>query len=135
MPAAEHRAAKLASRLSAGQMLALVTAVPLVIVLAAVAIGIIELSRGSSVRSELLNRLEPANLAASQLATALVDQETGVRGYELAAQAQFLEPYELGQQQAAGALTTLERARVAGSLAALTLVRERVQTWRSEIAL
>jgi len=134
MPAAEHRAAKIGSRLSAGQILALVTAVPLVIVLAAVAIGITELSRGASVRSELLNRLEPANLAAAQLATALVDQETGVRGYELAAQGQFLQPYEVGQQEAAAALTTLGRARVAGSLVALALVRERVAAWRSEIA-
>jgi signal transduction histidine kinase len=135
MPAAERRAANLGSRLSAGQILALVTAIPLVVVLAAVAIGITQLSRGSSVRSELLDRLEPANLAASQLATALVDQETGVRGYELAAQAQFLQPYELGQRAAGAALTTLEHARVAGSLVALALVRESVATWRSEIAL
>jgi signal transduction histidine kinase len=135
MQAAEHRQANLGSRLSAGQILALVTAIPLVVVLAAVAIGITELSRGSAVRSELLNRLDPANLAASQLATALVNQETGVRGYELAAQVQFLQPYELGQQQAAAALTTLDRARVAGSLDAVELVRERVATWRSEIAL
>ncbi len=135
MPAAERRAANLGSRLSSGQILALVTAVPLVVVLAAVAIGIIELSRASSVRSELLDRLEPANLAASQLATALVDQETGVRGYELAAQAGFLEPYALGQQAAAAALTTLARARVAGSMVALALVRERVAIWHSEIAL
>ena len=65
MPAAERRAANLGSRLSSGQILALVTVVPLVVVLAAVTIGIIELSRASSVRSELLDRLEPANLAAS----------------------------------------------------------------------
>src|SRR3984957_6769207 len=135
MPAAERRAANLGSRLSARQILALVTAVPLVVVLAAVAIGITELSRGSSVRSELLNRLEPANLAASQLATALVDQETGVRGYELAAQSEFLEPYEAGARAAAAALATLDHARVAGSLVALALVRERVAAWRSEIAL
>jgi signal transduction histidine kinase len=134
MPAAERRPLTQASRLTVGQLLALVTAVPLVVVLAAVAIGIAQLSHGSSVRSELLNRLEPANLAASQLATALVDQETGVRGYELAAQVQFLQPYQLGEQEATAALATLERAQVAGSAMALALVRARVAMWRSVIA-
>jgi signal transduction histidine kinase len=125
--------ARLVGRLSAGQLLALVTAVPLVIVLAAVAVGLVQLSHQASARSELLDRLEPANLAASQLATALVDQETGVRGYELAGQTQFLQPYQLGRQRAATALGMLERARVAGTASALSSLRARVAAWSAEI--
>jgi signal transduction histidine kinase len=129
-----RRPARLAARLSAGQLLALVTAVPLVIVLAAVAVGLVQLSHQASVRSELLDRLEPANLAASQLATALVDQETGIRGYELAARTEFLQPYELGLREAAGARTTLKRAHVADTAFALSLLAARVTAWRIQIA-
>jgi signal transduction histidine kinase len=136
MPATDlrARAGGLTSRLTAGQLLALVTVIPLVVVLAAVATGIVQLSQGTSVRQELLGRLEPANLAASQLATALVNQETGVRGYELAAQTQFLQPYHLGLDGASAALATLERARVTGSAGSLMLLKARVASWHSEIA-
>jgi signal transduction histidine kinase len=136
MPGAEPRgrAVSLASRLTAGQLLALITVIPLVVVLVAVAVGISQLSTGTSVRQELLNRLEPANLAASELATALLNQETGVRGYELAAQTQFLEPYQQGLQQASAATATLERSRVTGTAGAFALVRARVSAWHSAIA-
>src|ERR1700679_3738539 len=109
----------LTARLRVGQLLALVAIVPLAIVLAAVAVGIVTLSNQSDLRSELLDRLEPANLAASQLATALVDQETGVRGYELAALPEFLQPFTSGTATATRALSELRRYRVAGSGAAL----------------
>jgi signal transduction histidine kinase len=122
------------ANLSAGQLLALVTALPLVIVLAAVAIGLTLISHQASVRSELLDQLEPANLAASQLATALVDQETGIRGYELAAQSEFLQPYELGVRQAASAVATLRSAHVVGTASALTLLQARVGAWQVQIA-
>jgi signal transduction histidine kinase len=124
----------LTSRLSAGQLLALVTAVPLVMVIVAVAVGLIQLSHQGSVRSELLERLEPANLAASQLGTALVDQETGIRGYELTAQTEFLQPYRLGEREAAAAFATLRRAQVVGTTSALSLLQARVAAWQTEIA-
>jgi signal transduction histidine kinase len=129
-----RRSAYLAGRLSAGQLLALVTAVPLVIVLASVAVGLIQLSHQASVRSELLDRLEPANLAAAQLATALVDQETGIRGYELAARSEFLQPYELGLRRAASAVATLQRASEVGTASALTLLQAHVVAWHAQIA-
>jgi signal transduction histidine kinase len=125
----------LTARLRVGQLLALVAIVPLAIVLAAVAVGIVTLSNQSDVRSELLDRLEPANLAASQLATALVDQETGVRGYELAALPEFLQPFTSGTATATRALSALRRYRVTGSGAALALVAGRVAAWRASVAL
>jgi signal transduction histidine kinase len=137
MPAADTRAraVSLASRLTTGQLLALVSAVPLVVVLAAVAIGIIELTHQASVRSELVNRVEPANLAASELATAVVDEETGVRGYELSAESQFLQPFTEGSEAAAAALGELQRYRIEGSRAALALLSARIDEWRAQVAL
>ena len=35
--------------------------------------------------------------ASSDLLTAMLDQETGLRGYALTGDKAFLEPYELGQ--------------------------------------
>jgi signal transduction histidine kinase len=125
----------LTSRLRVGELLALLAAAPLAIVLAAVVVGIIALSNQASVRAELLNRLEPANLAASQLATALVDEETGVRGYELAAVPEFLQPFTGGSAAAQGALAELQRYRVPGSASALALVVGRVTVWRMSVAL
>ncbi len=69
-------------------------------------VGIITLSHQSSVRDELVNRVQPAALAAQSLETALVNQETGVRGYELAAIPSFLAPYRLGRAAGARALAT-----------------------------
>ncbi|HTX47295.1 MAG TPA: ATP-binding protein [Solirubrobacteraceae bacterium] len=137
MPAAETRAraVSLASRLATGQLLALVSALPLIVVLAAVTIGIIELTHQASVRSELVNRIEPANLAASELATAVVDEETGVRGYELSAESQFLQPFTEGSKAAAAALGELQRYRIEGSQAALALLSARIEEWRSQVAL
>jgi len=77
-------------------------AVPLVLVLGAVTVGIVTLSNESSVRDELINRVEPANAAALSLGTAVVDQETGIRGYELAATPSFLGPYTAGRAPSAG---------------------------------
>src|SRR5579862_8277959 len=100
------------ARLRVAQLLALATGLPILLVLIAVTVGIATLSNESSVRDELLNRLEPANSAALSLATALVNQETGVRGYELSAIPSFLAPYDAGHLTERQALATLRRASV-----------------------
>jgi sigma-B regulation protein RsbU (phosphoserine phosphatase) len=46
-------------------------------------------------------RAVPALLATDRLLTALVDQETGVRGYLLGHTSDLLEPYTMGQQEQA----------------------------------
>ena len=47
-------------------------------------------------QSDQVQRTFPARLAASQLLASLVDQETGLRGYALTGDQQFLEPYRQG---------------------------------------
>jgi signal transduction histidine kinase len=117
------------TRLRVAQLVALATILPFVVVVIAVVVGIITLSNQSNVQDELVNRVEPAYAAGLALETALVDQETGVRGYELSAIPSFLHPYYIGRTAQAQALATLHRTNVIGSSAALANVIARVQNW------
>ena len=51
-------------------------------------------TRGTS--NELVNSILPAQVQAYRLQGALVDQETGVRGYGLTGDVRFLQPYTTG---------------------------------------
>ena len=46
----------------------------------------------------MIDKIQPARVAAYQLQAALRDQETALRGYAIAADEQFLEPYFEGQR-------------------------------------
>ncbi|HEX6022138.1 MAG TPA: ATP-binding protein, partial [Solirubrobacter sp.] len=58
-------------------------------------------------RVELTDKLSPAALAAGDLTAAMLDQETGIRGYALSGEDRFLEPYRLGRRNAEAALAQL----------------------------
>ena len=60
--------------------------------------GAVLLNRTDYVSRELIDELQQARVAAYQIQAALRDQETAVRGYALAADRQFLEPYYDGQR-------------------------------------
>ena len=47
-------------------------------------------------RERVVGTIDPAQLQVQRLDTALVDQETGVRGYALSGQKDFLTPYNDG---------------------------------------
>jgi signal transduction histidine kinase len=61
-------------------------------------------------RTRLVGRLDPAVLAGRDLRGALVDQETGVRGFALTADERFRDPYVRGLSAEADASTRLQRA-------------------------
>src|SRR5262245_59817047 len=63
---------------------------------AAVVIGVIALTRLSDARTNVVQRIDPALQQALRLESALVDQETGVRGYVLGADQDVLNPYTAG---------------------------------------
>jgi signal transduction histidine kinase len=67
-------------------------------ILAAVAAVIIFqlVGRGRVVSNELTGSILPAQAQAYRLQGALVDQETGVRGYAITADSRFLQPYTVG---------------------------------------
>lgn len=55
----------------------------------------------------LINRLAPAEAAASQLGASFLNQETGVRGYALSGDTAALEPYTAGEQLQTDAMAEL----------------------------
>ena len=69
-----------------------------VVVLAGAVAGAVLLNRTDDVSRELSDDIQPARVAANQLQAALRDQETGLRGYVISADRQFLDPYYDGQR-------------------------------------
>ncbi|HEY3977173.1 MAG TPA: ATP-binding protein [Streptosporangiaceae bacterium] len=87
----------------AGRLVAVGIAVMTAFSVAAIVIGALALAGLGSARQQVVTRLDPASFQASQLEAALLNQETGIRGYALSGQQVFLRPYPLGvagQQQA-----------------------------------
>ncbi len=85
-------------------------------VVALVAIGVLgtvasalALKRLGDARVQLTDRLSPAAISAADLRAAMIDQETGVRGYALTGDRSFLDPYDEGRRTADEAIARLER--------------------------
>ncbi|QQQ78925.1 CHASE3 domain-containing protein [Saccharothrix sp. 6-C] len=78
----------------------LIAAVSVLIVVCAGAIGslLVALDGLTDARIELLDRIDPASREVLEMQTALANQETGLRGYVLTANRNFLSPYTDGQQ-------------------------------------
>ncbi|HEV7361873.1 MAG TPA: CHASE3 domain-containing protein, partial [Mycobacterium sp.] len=80
-----------------------------VLVLASAVAGAVLLNRTDEVSRDLSDQIQPARVAAFQLQAALRDQETGVRGYAIAADRQFLTPYYDGQHAEHAAAEDMRR--------------------------
>ena len=78
-------------------------ALGLLVVLAAVLVAVLTVQTRQT-SNELTNSILPAQAQAYRLQGALVDQETGVRGYGLTGDQRFLQPYTAGRaiEQAPG---------------------------------
>jgi signal transduction histidine kinase len=61
----------------------------------------------SVARAELIDQLGPAALAADDVEIATLDQETGLRGYVLSGEEDFLTPFRDGRRNTEAALRTL----------------------------
>ena len=88
-------------------------------------------------RNRVVNVIDPATTAAQQLDNALVNQETGVRGYALSAQQSFLTPYTDGvaaEQAAVSALRQLASQLPGATTADLDSVISQAQYWRTRYA-
>jgi hypothetical protein len=84
-------------------------------------------------RRLLLDRVGPARRTALTLETALINEETGVRGYLIAGEQSFLGPYRNGLQSEASALAMLRASeRTVGPAIATEVetVATRVQAWK-----
>ena len=104
---------------------------------AAVVVGVLALNHLDDQRQRIENTLDPAALASEQLYSALLNQETGVRGYALSGQADFLAPYTQGyaaEKVAAATLNKLAPQLPPGSMAQLKATLAQAHDWRTRYA-
>jgi len=88
-------------------------------------------------RERVVGTLSPAALQVQRLDTALVDQETGVRGYALSGQKDFLAPYTTGmadERNAIRALQAVIKQLPPSAAADLKSVTTQAQLWRTRDA-
>src|SRR6478609_1537661 len=114
----------------------LVLAVMGVLVLTGAIVCGILLNRTDEVSSELVDKIQPARVAAYQLQAALRDQETALRGYAIAADKQFLEPYFEGQSAERSAADDVRRHLQGRDdlLADLDAIERGAVAWRTTYA-
>ncbi|QUI35654.1 sensor histidine kinase [Streptomyces alfalfae] len=99
-------------------------------------IGARLLGQTADVSDRLVGQVQPARTEAYRLQAALVNQETGVRGYAIAADRQFLSPYTQGKRDEARAAARLreligDQPRLAADLDA---VQRQAASWRRAYA-
>jgi signal transduction histidine kinase len=99
-------------RRSLRRLLAMAGVAGLVLLVLATVVAGLAMARLDRNRVILVDRLDPAALAASRLESALLDQETGIRGYALAGLPAFLDPYQQGRAE-----ETQQAAAIRGVLA------------------
>jgi signal transduction histidine kinase len=124
------------SRWPLGRIIAAGMATLITLLVAAVVVGGIALAGIDSARNRVVNVLDPAALHGSRLDSALLSQQTGVRGYVLSARRTSLQPYVTGLASQRVELRSLrpllatlpaERADVAETV-------RRMDHWRSSYA-
>jgi signal transduction histidine kinase len=83
----------------------------------------------------LLNKTGPMRAAGESLNTAVVNQETGIRGYAISGEAENLKPYNEGVVAENELLTEIATLNTDDAVAAsLQRVRQRADEWRSTVA-
>ena len=126
------------SGLSLRRWLQVIGAICIGTAVAAIAAGALALTQLSTARTVMVNQLDPALLGAQALSAALVNQETGVRGFVATGNRDFLVPYQQGRQEEDAALATLRRLGTAESLPELTTgldaIRGKIEAWRADYA-
>jgi signal transduction histidine kinase len=124
-------------RLRVGQWLGLTIGVLLLFAVTGIGLALIANHRLSEQRNIVLNQVEPALHDALDLEAALVNEETGVRGYIITAKPEFLQPYYTGRAAEARAYSKLGKP---GRITGVTLtgdvqaVRKRARAWQLEFA-
>ena len=104
-------------RLSVTQWFGLIVGLLLVVAAAGVVAGLLALERLSDRRELLADHIDPARISVLQIEGALLDQETGVRGYVLTGDDGFLDPYRTGREVEAAALRDLRALEADEALA------------------
>ncbi|GAA4692467.1 hypothetical protein GCM10023215_31980 [Pseudonocardia yuanmonensis] len=108
--------------------------VVLVAVFALLAVALGSMAQASAADREMMERLGPATTSVERLQSAYVDQETGMRGYLLTGQEDFLRPFTAATAVIAAEQRLLAGAvpELGGSLAAVTAAHD---DWSANAAL
>jgi len=108
----------------------------LLFVVAGVALGFGLASMISAVNLQV-TRLDPAVRYSSYLNNALINEETGIRGYALTHQASFLEPYQSGLATEPGDATTLRQLVAPYPIlrSDLRIVLDQASRWHTDYAM
>ena len=117
--------------------LAVLAVVATLIAAAMIVAGAVALSNLADARGRVVDVIDPAFRDAEQLQVALVDQETGIRGYALAGQELFLEPWQTGLRNEAAALRSLSAVADDPALSIrsdIDQVETRADAWRTRYA-
>ena len=132
-PAASHRGRR---GLGLRQGLAWVFVAVGLITAAATATSLWAFTRLSDARHDVVDEIDPARLQVQLLLDAYVNQETGVRGYVLARQEDFLQPYTQGLADAATARRLLQPllAGLPESQRLLSVADEKTAAWSDQFA-
>ena len=123
-------------RWSTRQWLTAGVSASLVILLVLSALAVAFFRHSAAVSNQLVDRSSPALIESVRLEAALINQETGTRGYALTGQSEFLQPYSEGLAQQAAATAAL-RSLTAGDRTAsadLDAVLARTTRWQNDIA-
>jgi signal transduction histidine kinase len=129
--------ARTARARSLRQSLLVLGVVATVLTILMIALGTLALANQKDARSRVLDKIDPAYRQVEVLQVALVDQETGIRGYALAGQEVFLQPWEIGQRGEARATAALDAVADDPDLALRTdldQVAAKADRWRTEYA-
>jgi signal transduction histidine kinase len=128
----------LVRRFTTSQWFALAAGVLALVTAAGTALGVVAIVRLTNARNVVLDRNGPAVLAQLQLNTALVNQESGLRGFVLTGREQFLDPYRDGRVAEAKQYAALARLLRGDDLATArrdtARVRERARAWHERYA-
>jgi signal transduction histidine kinase len=106
------------------------------VVIAGAVVGAALVNRTDNVSRELVDNIQPSRSAAYRLQAALTDQETAIRGYVIAANPQFLQPYYEGQHAEQIAVQEL-RQRLGNRtalIADLNVIERATAAWRETYA-
>ncbi|WP_433291393.1 sensor histidine kinase [Pseudonocardia sp. CA-142604] len=121
-----------------GRIFALGASLAALFAVTVVILGGVALWRLSETRVALLDSAGPALIATQQLSGSLLNQETGVRGYDLGRRAEFLQPYQDGRVGEEAMIAELRRLTAGGRLpgldAQIDAVEQAAQNWRTQYA-
>ncbi|MBF6474678.1 MULTISPECIES: sensor histidine kinase [Nocardia] len=126
----------LSARLTAQAWFQLVLAAMVLVVIIGTVAGAQVIAQTNRMTDRLLDKSMPAATEAYRLQNALVDQETGLRGYGITADPQFLQPYRDGTREESQSVARLREllADRQPLLDELDAVESAARRWRTEYA-